>query len=609
MPKESIWKSISKALPASDLQKEESRRLLKEYEHRGYLHRLNRELIELPLEVTADFFYRLSLLHSSNSPMSRKRNPRWLAQSDITSFNVRGCGTPMVRGNFFQASMLLPAMRTKAIQLQPVSQSEPGNPQAILSHAKIDPALLHPRLSQLGFNEEDQLQCLVQAAHLCGLALGFDLSYQLSQEAEALYRRPELFRWISLDPERRYIPRNHLSYQQMLSGEQQEIYCREIREISKNAINLAMDRRQIHKRLRQKGYFPVPKNSENKGAIPLFIVYDPQIEEAQFTGSSEKDGLTSFCFYRQKSDSLNYQQATIDYFGGIFPIWKKRGFDFLFLEGAIGSEEGLDKAQQEGPDRKILQEVTQKAKACRSSIGVLASGEVLHLRDYLELGFDGLLDQQDSLRLDRDYVERAMGLQLELKTINQSRKIPSSLYTRISLAEHNSPSFNQKIHLEHFCCRFLNCGKAGRHKFEMLGINDGSAGYQQSIKLGVPLQWREDRGSLDSYHILEDIYLRHQKTLEKGEIRQAKVEDNYAWWAIQGPKEWLVALISVENDPMVAPPYLEIDLAPFLKSNSTPSILEYDFNSTSGNLILTMTGAIEALHVPYRGYRLYSLKQ
>lgn len=613
---ESLWKKVCKLLPPNQQEQAESLKLIKEYESRGCLKRLNRELLDIPLGVCADFFRRLSLLHSPSSPVSRRRDSRWMSGLDVSSFNISAASTGIGQGNFIQAAKMLPGLRCSALLLAPFTETEFNAPSHLLSHSRIDPGLLHPELLKLGLDAEEQLACFVQAAHLCGLVLGFDLSYHLSRDSEALYRRPDMFRWIELDPQQQYIPKGHLSYGQMLDQQNQERINFRIKERLQSAEYRNLDRRECNRQLRREGFFPVPlmqnsPDSEDKGQIPLFIVYDPERQEAVFTHSSEKTGLTAFRFYQYRGNEKEYQKDTLKYFNQIFPIWQKKGFDFLYLDSMLNpysDNEDQTESQQEWPDRHILQEVIKAARKGSRRAAVIASGHFEHLEGYLDMGLSALVDQDDSMRLDRRYMERSLNLQKELKQYNRGKKVHGSIFTRISLAEHNSPSFNQKVHLEHFCCRFMNCGHAGRRKFEMMGINDGSAGYALTLKERRSLIWREDRGFLNQYHILEDIYIRHRETLIKGEILQTKVENTYAWWLIKGPSEILAAFISVENDEMLPPPLLELDINSFMKSRRTPNILEYDFQSTSGNLVLSMTGAIEAAHIPYRGYRLYSVK-
>jgi len=613
---ESLWKKVCKLIPPTQDEQAESLKMIKEYESRGCLKRLNRELLDIPLAVCADFFRRLSLLHSPASPVSRRRDSRWMSSLDVSSFNISAASTGIGRGNFIQAAQMLPGLRCSGLLLAPFTETEFNAPNRLLSHSRIDAALLHPELLKLGMGAEEQLACFVQAAHLCGMVLGFDLSFHLSRDSEALYRRPDMFRWIELDPQQQYIPKGHLSYGQMLDQQNQERICQRIKERLQSAEYRNLDRRECNRQLRREGFFPVPlmqnsPDSEDKGQIPLFIVYDPERQEAVFTHSSEKQGLTAFRFYQYRGKEKDYQRDSLKYFSQIFPLWQKKGFDFLYLDGMLNPDaenQEQEESQQEWPDRYILEEVTKAAKEGSRRTAVIASGHFEHLKNYLELGFSALVDQDDSMRLDRSYMERSLMLQHELKQYNQDRKVPGNMFTRISLAEHNSPSFNQKVHLEHFCCRFMNCGHAGRRKFEMMGINDGSAGYALTLKENRSLIWREDRGFLDQYHILEDIYSRHKETLLKGEILQTRVENTYAWWLIKGPSEILAAFISVENDEMLPPPLLELDISSFMKNQKTPSILEYDFQSTSGNLVLSMTGAIEAAHIPYRGYRLYSVR-
>jgi hypothetical protein len=609
---DSLWKKVNHLLEPQDIHKEEAQGLLKEYESKGCLKRLNRQLLEYPLTVTANFFYRLSLLHSNKSPIYRKRDSRWIAQKDITRINLKAAYTPGLKANFLQSAMLLPALRTGAVQLDPFTESEHDSAIRLLSHSKIDKSLIIPELEELGFSGEQQLECFIQAAHLCGMVVGLDLSFHLSRDAEALYRRPELFRWIKLDPQRHHIPWNHLSYDEMLSEPQQEQICTEIKEMVSRPEMDVSDRFFMNRELRRAGYFPVPSNRENRGYIPLFIVYDNEKDEAVFTSHSEDLHITSFRFYKADNPQAKgqYQNQTIDYFSRIFSLWQPRGFDFLFLDGAIGVQEDENQPafHAEGPDASILKQLLDNVRAKKKSAGIIGSGKVEHLDESLTLGFNSIVNQEDPLRLDRGYIEKSLAQQKELKIFNQNRKIPGTIYTKLSLAEQNSHSFSQKVHLEHFCCRFMNCGQAGRRKFEMMGINDGSAGYGASLRHKSSLIWREDRGFLDKYHTLEDIFQKHSHTLDKGEIVDIRVDEHYAWWLIKGPSEMLAAVVSVENDEMLAPPLLELDLSNYMKEFQTPNILEYDFKSPSGNLVLTMSDFIEVYHLGYRGYRLYSIK-
>ena len=84
-----IWKELSGLVPPDLDENALAKELFREYEHNGFIDRTASELLQYNLPVIVNFFYRIGRMHSSESPILRRRDTRWMSEFDYTMVNIR----------------------------------------------------------------------------------------------------------------------------------------------------------------------------------------------------------------------------------------------------------------------------------------------------------------------------------------------------------------------------------------------------------------------------------------------------------------------------------------------------------------------------------------
>ncbi len=601
------WKELHKLLPPSAEEKKLALHLFNEYREKGYLNRLNRELSEFPLPSTVDFIYRCVQIHGTASPVARRRDSRWMCGCDFCFFNIRAAGEGRRTGDLVRAALLLTGIRADAVHLAPLTRIAGENLNALLSHSHISGDLACPELEGSGLTVEDQLAGFVEAAHALNFRVGFDLPLTLSWDAEVLYHRPEMFRWIKLDGSRGFARESGLPFREEITREVQADYARRIGEIVKKHRDRGVSWDRMGEFVREEGFYPVPVNAQRGRGVPYFITFDGEEGHPQFSQSSQKSRMTTFMFTCPGGEGAVENGEAEAYFSRIFPLWQKRyAIDFLYTD-SLGPAFLDSEHHRETPSAgQIERQVGINRKGKRFS-GAVTTGSPEKSRAFAEAGFDLILDRTDHVRQDRAFMETQLALAESMEDLNGRGRQHFSVAFPLGSVERGSLSSLQRVRRNHFLARFLSCGPARRSKYELMGINDGSSGLASSLGERKNLEWSEDRSSADFYHTLEDIYGKERRILEKGQIVRYYLDDRIFWWIIKGGRELLVPVISVENEDMLPPGPAEIDIAPWLGSRKSPTLLEYDFSSPAGNLILFMGGKLTSDRIPYRSFRLYSI--
>ena len=459
--------------PLSGEERTRSLQLFQEYSRQGYLNRLNRELSEETLSVIVDFFHRSTALHSGTSPVSRKRDSRWMCESDFCFFNIRGAGTGRKQGDFIRSALLLTGIRADAVHLAPLTRSAGENLNALVSHSHVSSDLLCPELDEKEFTPEDQLSGLVEAAHSLGIKVGFDLPLTLSWDGEVLFHRPEMFRWIKLDGTRRYDRESGLPFAREISREVQEGYARRIREIVDRKLSQGVPYSRMGSFIRDEGFFPVPVNAQRGRGIPYFITYDEAEGKPQFSQSSQESDMTTFQFTYPGGDRDEELQETGDYYSRIFPLWQKKfRIDFLYMDSLSPAweEEG---SLREMPTTGQINRQIRNGKETKRYAGAMTSGSPARAEQIADSGFNLIIDRSGVRRQDREFMERQLSLYDTLKDINKGKRQDFSIVYHLGFAERGSLSSLQRIRRNHFLSRFLGCGSGRRSKYESMGLNDG----------------------------------------------------------------------------------------------------------------------------------------
>ena len=601
-----FWKILNKKFPPSAEEKDLSLHLFQEYSRKGYLGRLNRELVEIPLPVIADFFHRSTSLHGDSSPVSRRRDSRWMCESDYCFFNIRAAGLGRRPGHFMGAAMLLTGLRTDAVHLAPLTRQAGENVNALLSHSHINPDLLCPELEGL-YSDEEQLNGFIEAAHSLGIKVGFDLPLTLSWDGEVLFHRPDMFRWIKLDAQKGFDRESGRPFSEEISRDVQEEYAARIRKIVEKNLSRGISYDRMGPLIREEGFFPVPVNSRRGKGVPYFITYDETEGKPLFSQSSQDSEMTTFQFSYPSGSGGEEIGGTGDYYARIFPLWQKRfHIDFLYIDslGAAWEDAGQPR---ETPTTDQISRQIGKGRETRRYAGAMTTGRPLQTDKIIQSGFNLIIDRSGVSRQDREYMEKQLELYRILRETNGKKSQHFSIVYHLGYQERGSMSSQQRVRRNHFLSRFLGCGGGRRCKYESMGLNDGSSGLTASLRERKNLEWSEDRESLEFYHHLEDVYDKNKVLLEKGEIIDSHLDDRIFWWIIKKGRELLIPVISVENEDMLPPGECAIDVSPYLPSRKAPTIMEYDFNSSTGNLVLFMGGRLSVDRIPYRSFRLYSI--
>ncbi len=185
-----LWQRLSAVYPLSDSEKSEGLKLFKEYTHSGYLNEEDYSSAEISSGGVIDFFRRLSLLRSASSPVCRRRDARWMGESNFQFFQLRDAGS------FFQALRILPYLRIDGLVLLPVTQIQEEFPLYPVSHSLLDKNLSDPLMETAGLTLEEQFHLFLAAAHLTGLKVGYYLSPLVAPDSAVIYRKPEFFQWL-----------------------------------------------------------------------------------------------------------------------------------------------------------------------------------------------------------------------------------------------------------------------------------------------------------------------------------------------------------------------------------------------------------------------------
>jgi len=601
------WKRLHKLLPPSDEEKHLSLQLFNEFREKGYLNRLNRELAEFPLPVTVDFINRCIQLHGAVSPVNRKRDSRWMCETDFCFFNIRAGGTGRKTGDLVRSVLLLTGVRARGVHLAPVTRIAGENLNALTSHSHINPDLACPELEQFDLTPEEQLAGFVEAAHAMNFRVGFDLPLTLSWDAEVLYHKPGMFRWIKLDASRGYARESDLPFLQEISGEIQADYAKRITDIVNKQLARNVPWSRMGGFVRDEGFYPVPINTQRGLGVPYYITFDEEECCPQFSQSSQTTGMTTFMFtFPGREGEIIHNEAE-SYFSRIFPLWQEKyAIDFLYTDSREPAEKSSDH-HRETPTGEQMRRLIGTNRRRKRFSGHMTSGEADQADLFAGNGFDLILDRTAPVRQDRAYMEEQLALGEEMLSWNGKGRQTFSIAFSQGYTERGSLTSLQRVRRNHFLARFLFCGARRRSKYEFMGTNDGSSGFINALGQAQNLEWSEDRSSADFYHTLEDIYRKEAAVLGKGEILHYSLDDRCFWWIIKGGRGLLVPVISVENEDMLPPGHLEIDITPYLPSRKSPAVLEYDFSSPSGNLVLFMGGTLSVDRIPYRNFRLYSI--
>ena len=569
-----VWKRLSRLFPADGTEAALAAELFREYESDGALDRPAAEVLKAPLSVTADFFRRVALMHSAESPILRRRDTRWMSEYDYTLVNVRAAGLPGRPGTFLSAAMFLATLRTRGIVLAPVTKGPSEDVRDLESHAVLRDELSDLGALAAGVGPEVQMAAFCEAAHLLGLALGCDLDYRVDAYAAVVVNRPELFLWTKDGR----CPMNEGEQ----DGLRDEVRAR-IASIRK--AGASADREVYASALAVAGLAPLP-SVDGSGRTPLAL-------------RLAAEGVLG-----------EHREEAVAYWGRVFDLWRDRyGFDFLVLRGTDGDRVGGAEmpAASETPDRSLVRKAADAARKAgvRRNIGVAAEGDGFEVESYGVQGVDLVIDEDDELKADIAWFGRAFSLDEKLRRVNLGRKLRFSVPVIVDPGAKDSRPRRERALMKRFAARFLGAGPSRRPLLETMGALEGAWGYRVALENAASMGWMPDIEDANVARSIERVAARYSDMILSGERLDKHVGNRCAWWAVRSKSGLLIAVTSVENEDLLPPEPLRIDYASYLKEADALSVLEYDFRGDRGLLQLSADTVIDIEAIPYRGFRLY----
>ncbi len=658
----SIWQRILDSLTptASDWQAADL--LLQDYQVFRTVRRTPRDMLHLSNGAIAAFYARLA---EAESPVRDSADSGWMAAADFCFINVRATGLGDGMGTFIQAAKLLPAIRAGAIHLGPFTDYDFHTIYAVRTVETISRRVVDPVLVEGGIGAEAQLRAFVQAAHLLGKAVGFDLEPHVAQYAITVILHPEMFRWLKLSPDRDGLD-GGLSNVEMLSEPQQARISREVRalverELQARGLNsLETTEGDPVATMRAKeqtyfdlighliagGYWPIPCQHWACDGVPAFAGYNHEHGYARFSyldrcgvdqSGSAFHILTPFKFYtgllpNQPPDPANPPQLderTLDYFTGIFLKWRDEfDFDFVRYDSVDHIMDSLVSGSIPAADRPtpaVLRACVERSRSGgKAYIGNFAERMGNEARDYAAMGYDLMLGTDMLERIDRAWAEKTFSLYDLLWAINEER-VATQTWARFSIPicvdthDTGNPFLwgeplvkiagYDRMRLRHFVSRFASAGLARRPKYEVMGSQDLSYGLYNSNISDKNLTWVGNQAFNAHYHTLEDIYEAYRDQLNEGRIVRRAAEDRWAWWAISAPgKGLLVAVVSLETNTGSDLATLALDLGGLLPPDQEYQGRVYDFGSAHGQSFVLLEPYLTIEKLSYLSFRLFHIK-
>ena len=556
-----VWKRLSRLFPADKAAAASAAELFREYESDGYLGRPAAEILTANLPVIVDFFRRVALMHSFESPILRRRDTRWMSEFDYTLVNIRAAGIENRPGNFLRASFFLATLRTRGIILAPITKGASENLEILESHAHIREELADRSALEAGITPELQAAAFCEAAHLLSLALGYELDYRVDPLAAVVLNRPDLFFWTK-DGE--FTP------DEAVQDELREEVRSRVAAVRKTGV--AMDRKVYSSALEMTGLAALPStDGTSRTSLALRLAANGDIGE--------------------------HRDTAVAYWGRVFDLWRDRyGFDFLLLKGT-----------REFSDRSLARKAADAARKAgvRRNIGVAAEGKTFDVESFGVQGVDLVLDDNAEEKADMDWFGKTFALDEKLRRVNLGRKLRFSVPLAVNPGEKESRPRRERAHIKRFVARFLGSGPSRRPLLETMGALEGAWGYRGTIERAVSMGWLPDASDAAVGHSIEDVAGLYKDMIDGGERLDKHVSGRSAWWVIRSRRGLLIAVISVENEDLLPPEPMKIDYSSYLKEKETMTVLEYDFRGDRGLLHLSVDTFIDTGNIPYRGFRLY----
>jgi len=595
-----VWNRIVEILKPQAEHLAQAEALVAEYRRRGCLPLTPKDLLALPDETIAAFYASLMDNKVPVSPVADQTDSGWITQASACFVNVRATGlTEGQFGNFLQASKLLPGLRVKALHLAPFLEYEFGTVYAIRSLKTIAPQLLHWVLLEGGLRAPLQLDAFIQAAHVLGKAVGFDLEPHTAQYSIPALEVPEAFRWIKVFPGDRNWLDSLLQPDTVYAQDVQDRLAAEVRtlvtgflrerslhtfdEEENDSADTLQAKRQAFQDVLQlmirEGYWTVPAHAWDSEGLPRFAGYHadgyPIFQYVNRQGNDSGDHayhiVTPFAFYHHLPlQGTNFRQkpepnpAALDLFCSAFLHWRDRHhFDFVRHDSvdhvfdSIFDGDG-NWPMSDRPTPAVLSEFIRRSKLPgKPFVAHLAERLGNEAEDYQAIGYDLLLGSDMMETVGQTHLDKSFRLQGQLEDLNARRKSPFAVAYAVDTHDTGNPFFwgqslTEKLGAEGmktrlFLSRFLGWGKGKRPKYEVMGLADQSTGLFPANVSEKNLVWTGDRDFNTWYHRLEDLYAELKPSLEQGTLVESFAGRSYSWWMVAGGAYLMVFAVWYED--------------------------------------------------------------
>ena len=581
--KKMSWKELSRLFPASAEDAEKARLLFIIFEKTGYLTGGDLSLQKCSKAVVIDFFYRLSLIRSVESPVKRRKKSSWIHKRDFAFLNHRSL---LLINEFplFSQLSILPSIRTGAIILAPFTKNRKKELNTVDSHSVIDDDYEDKELTAMGISVEEQFHLFIEAIHLLGKCLGYSLDYRVARFAVPVLRRSDLFRWIDTN--------SSISYMEMLTEHSQQTIIEAVRSIVENYLNQIKtkpdenDYNRIRELIIKEGFWTIPSCSDGSNQLPLYETKENS-RMPRFLGGD--DNLTSFKFY---SSGKTTNTAAMDYYSTIYAKWcDDFSFDFVKFNGIeYADDENMRKA--DSPSLDLIKKVIKKTTGKISHTGIVGA-TVNNPEQFLTAGFNIVFFQDSGFPIDRIFMERNFNLNRSLLEINRKKRKQLSIAMQGEKITDDSLLWLENSCRRIFISRFISCFDSYRPKYELWNDTAGNKNLSD-----IPL-----------YNMIENIFTRYRDIMRKGKIVKHYADESVAWWIVHHGANLLIPVVSLDNNNNDFPlKPIHIDYSEIVSSSRILSVLEYDFTSLSGNLFLCGDEKIHCEDLLFKKFRLFSIQ-
>lgn len=575
---------------------------LRTYGEAGHLRHTPRAALEAPLHAWVLFFQGLADELGVNgpvpSPVGDESDPGWMQRADYCFLNARATSLdPEKTGTFLESMKLLPGLRVSSIHLAPFFDCVMDSLYAVDSHRVIADAVVDLPFEAEGLEAGDQLRCLIDAIHLTGKTVGFDLEPHTSQFSRIVLENPDYFRWIHLAKDRKSL-HGKVDMATMMKTEAQAAIAADVRRIVGShlkahgmssvedpAVSTATVRsvhQEVIQELIREGYWTVPSHTWGGAGLPAFREYHadgyPLFDYVSVEGEDHNEHafgmLTPFRFFdglpinavptEEQLPVAN--EKVLDFFARIFPrIQERYDFDYVRLDYVDHVFDSVLKTHPNLPlsDRPIppvLKKALSMARDRLPQTGAMAERMGTDLEEYAALGFELLLGVDILSTVHAAQMAEHFALGYAIEELNADRDHPASILYALDTHDSGHPLFWTKPVSEvmgsegmlrrQFVARFGSAGLSRRPKYECMGNADLSHGLYTSNNKPRSLEWKGDETHCGHYHDLEDLYELFRDLMDNGRIGEYTCEPGFARWfvnRVDGVRERLLCLLSLEH--------------------------------------------------------------